>query len=105
MLKNKKCQMLLIAASAFIGINGNVYGSNLGKPYPTRIDGDGRVMKDPLAMVNRQAAYRGSYQYSQSVTYSSNTASDNKSSTHEETTVRHSIMTDRDGHIIPANYD
>ena len=59
MLKNKKCQALLIAASAFIGINGNVYGSNLGKPYPTRIDGDGRVMKDPLAMVNRQAAYRG----------------------------------------------
>ena len=28
MLKNKKCQALLIAASAFIGINGNVYGSN-----------------------------------------------------------------------------
>ena len=27
MLKNKKCQALLIAASAFIGINGNVYGS------------------------------------------------------------------------------
>ena len=31
MLKNKKCQALLIAASAFIGIEGNVYGSN----YPT----------------------------------------------------------------------
>ena len=28
MLKNKKCQALLIAASAFIGINGSVYGSN-----------------------------------------------------------------------------
>ena len=28
MLKNKKCQALLIAASAFIGIEGNVYGSN-----------------------------------------------------------------------------
>ena len=44
MLKNKKCQALLIAASAFIGIEGNVYGSNLS------------YTMDDVAIVNRRIA-------------------------------------------------
>ena len=45
MLKNKKCQALLIAASAFIGINGNVYGSNLGDQVVCGDDSDSAAHK------------------------------------------------------------